>query len=142
MRTTRVLTAALLLCACGAGPAAEDFPTFWTQFSDAVRNNNEADVRALTKFPFLFEGGEQPESDFAPIYAALFDEPARECIAAATPAEEDGRYSVFCGVIIYVFSNESGAWRFTEFAADAEAVEDARSDNGDGTTFRTALAAR
>jgi hypothetical protein len=111
MRTARVLAAALLLSACGAGPAAEDFPAFWTQFSTAVRNNSEADVRALTKFPFLFEGGEQPESDFAPIYAALFDEPARTCIAAATPAQEDGRYHVFCGPIIYIFSNEDGAWR-------------------------------
>ena len=124
----KVAAVLLLLAACGAGDrASEPFDAFWSHFREAVVRNAESDVRDLTRFPFMYESRERTAAEFDTVYAALFDEKARTCIGTAAPVEEDGGYMVFCDAIIFVFARDETGWRFTEFAADPEAIMESGS---------------
>jgi hypothetical protein len=126
-RLFRAAGAALLLgllAACGeADRAGEGFDDFWSEFRTSVSTDDAAAVRGLTRFPFLFEGEARDSSSFADVYAALFDEAARSCLAAAAPTLEDGRYVAFCGPTSYYFARDERGWHFAEFGADGEAVD-------------------
>jgi hypothetical protein len=121
-----------LLCACAERASRDDFAFFWQQFSGAVARDSEADVRALTRFPFLFESEERDSMAFGGVYAGLFDPTARECMARAQPVADGDTYQVACGPIIFVFGREADGWRFTEFTADPEAVEGAGPVGAEG----------
>jgi hypothetical protein len=116
----------LLLAACAASSATNPaFPDFWVEFTTAVAADDTAAVGRLTRFPFMYEGEEHDRGSFDRIYASLFDDGARRCLAAAEPAAEGDGYAAFCGAIIYIFSRDDTGWRFAEFGADPEAIDEA-----------------
>lgn len=107
--------------ACAPAATGDGFADFWQEFGQAVAHDSEPAVRALTRFPFLFDGREHDASDFGIVYAALFDDATRACLPAASPVGEDAQYLVFCGTTIFVFGRDASGWRFMEFGADPEA---------------------
>jgi len=107
----------------GAGAADPAFNAFWQRFSAAASKGDEAGVKALTRFPFLFAGTPLDAARFDTIWMGIFPEPNRPCFAAATPVREGEAMSVSCGVYVYVFEKGAGGWQLASFTADPEAEE-------------------
>ena len=125
LRRARMLLALGLLTACGeASRSGDSFDEFWEEFKTSVAADDMAAVQALTRFPFLFEGEPRDSSAFGDVYAALFEDAARSCLATAAPMAEDDRYVAFCGPIdgqvLYYFAHDERGWHFAEFGVDAE----------------------
>ena len=112
--------AALLLLAAIATPAmaAQDFDTFWADFSAAAKAGDQAKVRALTEFPFLYDDKQRDAEGFAAIWKGLFTPKARACLGKGKPVKDQESYMVFCGEIIFSFGQTSAGWRFTEVGAN------------------------
>lgn len=99
------------------------FAGFWRDFAGALGRQDQAAVRALTRFPFLFAGSSIGADRFETIWMALFFPPTlRECLARAAPAPDGEAMSVGCGAYVYVFEKGVGGWRFAAFTADPEAM--------------------
>lgn len=106
--------------ASGGDPA---FAAFWTQFAAAVARQDQAGLRRLTRFPFLFAGSAIGAERFETIWMALFFPPTlRQCLARAAPAPDGDAMSVGCGAYVYVFEKDADGWRFASFTADPEAM--------------------
>lgn len=107
--------------AASAGDPA--FAGFWREFATAVGRQDQATVRRLTRFPFLFAGSAIGADRFDTIWMALFAPPTlRQCLARAVPAADGDAMSVGCGAYVYVFDKGVDGWRFTAFTADPEAM--------------------
>lgn len=111
--------AALFFSVCNMSAAlaeSTNFQTFWKAFSMAAARDDRAALQAMTKFPFVFDDAPREAGDFNKIYKVLFDSKARACLAKALPRKDRDSYDAFCGEVIYVFSKEGGAWRFSDFS--------------------------
>lgn len=97
------------------------FGAFWQRFSAAASKGDEAGVKALTRFPFLFAGTPLDAGRFDSIWMGIFPEPNRPCFAAATPVRDGDAMSVSCGVYVYVFEKGADGWKLASFTADPEA---------------------
>lgn len=107
----------------GAASGDPAFAGFWTKFAAALERQDQAGVRALTRFPFLFAGSAIGADRFETIWMALFVPPTlRQCLARAMPARDGEAMSVGCGAYVYVFERGAGGWRFAAFTADPEAM--------------------
>ncbi len=104
----------------GGDPA---FTAFWTRFSAAASKGDEAGVKALTRFPFLFAGTPLDAARFDSIWMGIFPAPNRPCFAAATPMKDGDAMTVSCGVYVYVFEKGADGWKLASFTADPEAEQ-------------------
>jgi hypothetical protein len=107
----------------GAASADADFDAFWVRFSAAASKGDQAGVKALTRFPFLFAGTPLDAGRFDSIWAGIFPAPNRPCFASAVPARDGDAMSVSCGVYVYVFEKGADGWKLATFTADPEAEE-------------------
>ena len=113
-----------------AGPAASiggiapgavaSFAPDWTRFATAAATGDAATVKALTRFPFLFEGRELAADRFDSIWMGLFTPAVRECMGRAQPQTEENRFVVFCAPYVFYFDQGAEGWRFSEVTADPE----------------------
>lgn len=101
----------------------DDFKAFWQRFSQAAAAGDANGVKALTRFPFLFEGTPLDAERFENIWAGIFPVPLRSCFGSAKPVRDGEAWSVSCGVYVYIFENGAGGWRLASFTADPEAAE-------------------
>lgn len=105
----------------GIAPGAvASFAPDWTRFATAAATGDAATVKALTRFPFLFEGRELAADRFDSIWMGLFTPAVRECMGRAQPQTEENRFVVFCAPYVFYFDQGAEGWRFSEFTADPE----------------------
>lgn len=105
----------------GIAPGAvATFAPDWTRFATAAATGDAATVKALTRFPFLFEGRELAADRFDSIWMGLFTPAVRECMGRAQPQTEENRFVVFCAPYVFYFDKGAEGWRFSEFTADPE----------------------
>ncbi len=100
--------------------AVVSFAPDWTRFATAAATGDADTVRALTRFPFLFEGRELGADRFASIWAGLFTPGVRQCMGTAQPQMEDGRFVIACAPYVFYFAQGANGWRLSEFTADPE----------------------
>lgn len=100
--------------------AVASFAPDWTRFATAAATGDAATVKALTRFPFLFEGRELAADRFDSIWMGLFTPAVRECMGRAQPQTEENRFIVFCAPYVFYFDQGAEGWRFSEFTADPE----------------------
>ena len=100
-----------------------DFDAFWKRFSAAAAKGDEAGVKALTHFPFLFSGTPLDAARFDSIWMGIFPAPNRACFATAMPVPDGSAMSVSCGVYVYIFEKSGGRWQLASFTADPEAAQ-------------------
>lgn len=98
--------------------ADEAFNEFWNAFTTALTNDDVTTVKALTKFPILYDGEERGADEFPLIYDGWFTADARECLARTTPVEDGVDYYVAYCDLIYVFANTEKGWRFESVSAN------------------------
>jgi hypothetical protein len=119
---TRILRFELLEDGAGADAALPaDFAAFWRRFSAAAAGGDEAGVKALTRFPFLFAGTPLDAGRFDSIWMGIFPPPHRACFAQATPLKDGDAWSVSCGAYVYVFEAGADGWKLASFTPDPEA---------------------
>lgn len=123
--TIRVATLSLLLVLAAMTPAAagDDFQPFWTKFTAALKADDQAAVKALVRFPTLYQGEEVGADRFAEVYKGLFTAKNRACLAKAKPLlQENGdgqkSYFAFCSKMVWVFDRIAGDWRYAEIGPD------------------------
>ncbi len=104
----------------GALGAIASFAPDWTRFATAAATGDAATVKALTRFPFLFENQELGSDRFDSIWMGLFTPAVRQCMGTAQPQPEDERFAVFCAPYVFYFDKTNAGWRFSEFTADPE----------------------
>jgi hypothetical protein len=114
------LRAILLLLCIIAMPAVaqQDFAPFWSDFSNAAKAGDKAKLRALTKFPFLYDQKQRGEDGFDAIWKGLLTPKARACLGKAKPVKDQENYVVFCGEVGFYFEKTPAGWRFTEIGAN------------------------
>jgi hypothetical protein len=100
-----------------------DFKSFWARFSQAAGKGDREGVKALTRFPFSFEGTPLNSDRFDNIWIGIFPAPLRPCFQTAQPLSDGENYSVSCGVYVYVFEKDAQGWHLASFTADPEAAE-------------------
>ncbi len=116
----RSRAAFLALCLLATPAAAQtstpapDFAPFWKEFSAAAKAGEKAKVRALTKFPFDYDGKKRGENDFDPVWKGLFTGKARACLGRGKPVKDGGNHVIFCGEVGFYFEPTPAGWRFTE----------------------------
>ena len=93
-----VILSLLSLLGCGTQTVAraETFAEFFTRFRAALASGRAADVAALTRTPFLYEGRQLDTAGLTRIVPTLFSAAVKRCIATAKPIPEDDRQGVFC----------------------------------------------
>jgi hypothetical protein len=117
----RILKLELGPAAATSSPGAvASFASDWTRFATAAATGDAATVKALTRFPFLFEGQELSADRFDSIWMGLFTPAVRECMGRAQPQPEEDRFVVFCTPYVFYFDKGAEGWRFSEFTADPE----------------------
>jgi hypothetical protein len=109
----------LLVCAIATLALAEpDFAPFWADFSAAAKAGDQAKVRALTKFPFLYDQKQRGEDGFSAIWKGLFTPKARACLGKGKPVKDQENYVLFCGEVGFYFEKTPAGWQFTEIGAN------------------------
>ena len=98
--------------------ADEAFNAFWTEFTTALNNDDVGTVKALVKFPVMYNGEELGADSFPTLYDGWFDADARACLATTTPVEDGVDYYVAYCELIYVFVNSEKGWRFEGVSAN------------------------
>jgi hypothetical protein len=123
MRVLLVLLFLVLLVGPSNTPAEaslnrppQSFNAFWRKFKTAVARNNKVAVASMTRLPFLFAGQELDRAGFLKRYDEIINLRDRQCIAQAKPLKDGDSYSVFCGPLIFVFSQSDGVWKFSGFS--------------------------
>ena len=123
MRVLLVLLLLVLLVGPSNAPAEtslnhppQSFNTFWRKFKTAVARNNKETVASMTKLPFLFANEELDRAGFLKRYDEIISRRDKQCLAQAKPLKDGDSYSVFCGHLIFVFSQSDGAWKFSGFS--------------------------
>jgi hypothetical protein len=119
-RILAVILALVLLMPAPAWAQSDGFAEFWQEFSAAARKGDKEKIKALTRFPFLFDGKPHGVEAFDPIWQALFTPSLRACLGKAKPVKEyqATSYSAFCSKFVYLFDRAPGGWRFQEFGYD------------------------
>jgi len=104
----------------GAPGAVAAFARDWARFATAAATGDAATVKALTRFPFLFEGRALGADRFDSIWTGLFTPAVRQCMGNAQPRPGEDRFAVFCAPYVFFFDQDDEGWRFSEFTADPE----------------------
>jgi hypothetical protein len=102
-----------VLAGVSALPARADdgFAAFWEKFTTALGSDDVNTVKALVKFPVVYDGEERGADAFPTIYDDWFAPDARECLAGTTPVDDGIDYYVAYCDLIYVFVNTEKGWR-------------------------------
>lgn len=98
--------------------ADEAFDAFWTEFTTALNNDDVGTVKALFRFPVMYNGEELGADNFPTLYDGWFDADARACLATTTPHEDGVDYYVAYCELVYVFVNTENGWRFEGVSAN------------------------
>ena len=116
----KVFASAAILAAVSTASARADeaFDAFWTKFVTALNEDDVGTVKALFKFPVVYNGTEVQSDSFPAIYDDWFDADARACLATTQPSEDGVDYYVAYCDLIYVFVNTEKGWRFEGVSAN------------------------
>jgi hypothetical protein len=97
---------------------SQSFKTFWMKLKTAVAANDREAVASMTKLPFLFDNQDLNREGFIKRYDEIIDRKARRCFAREKPLREQESYEIFCGQMIYYFSQDNGEWKFVSIGVN------------------------
>ena len=115
---TLAMAAAMAAPAMAAAP--DGFAAFWPTFAAAAAKD---DAKALQSMTLMSAEFGDDAGSFAKLHKDLLGSAKRACLAKAKPKRDvdpQGKlsYYAFCGHEIYIFTKETGGWKFSSISPD------------------------